>query len=64
MFGIVSTLSKWPRGDAVTTLKASRNLPWLPRSAWRSGLAAHTRLGSLPPDPTILRIVCVALFER
>ena len=26
----------------------------LPRFAWYSGLAAHTRLGALPPDPTML----------
>ena len=36
----------------------------LPRFAWHCGFATHTRLGSLPPDPTILRIVCFALYER
>ena len=51
-------LGKLPLGHTAATLRLPLQLP---RFAWHCGLAAHTRLGSLPPDPTMLthRLCCV-----
>ena len=49
-------------GKLPLALTGALRLPLqLPRSAWHSGFATHTRLGSLPPDPTMLthRLCCV-----
>ena len=57
--GRVATRPYW-RALLALTAGALRLPPQLARSAWHCGLAAHTRLGSLPPDPTMLthRLCC------
>ena len=57
-----STADYWEQGKLpLAGNRASFHLPLLllPRSAWHGGLAAHTRLGFVQPQPPrCLRIVC------